>query len=80
MILVMVGSSEQPFTRLLRAMDELAPRLGEPVVMQSGRIMRQTLKDGEHRWGATIDTPREPYYHASALVGEGAAGEACAAR
>jgi len=37
MILVTVGSAEQPFTRLLRAMDELAPRLGEPVVIQSGR-------------------------------------------
>ena len=42
--------------------------------------MRQTLKDGEHRWGATIDTPRELYYHASALVSKGAIGEACAAR
>lgn len=44
MILVTVGSAEQPFTRLLHAMDELAPRLGERVVMQSGR----TPYDGRH--------------------------------
>ena len=37
MIFVTVGSSLQPFTRLLNAIDEMAPRLGEPVVMQSGR-------------------------------------------
>lgn len=37
MILVTVGSSAAPFARLLAAMDGLAPRLGEPVVMQCGR-------------------------------------------
>jgi UDP-N-acetylglucosamine transferase subunit ALG13 len=37
MILVTVGSAGQAFTRLLDAMDEMAPRLGEPVVMQAGR-------------------------------------------
>lgn len=36
MIFVTVGSAHQPFTRLLEAMDSLAPRLGEPVVMQTG--------------------------------------------
>lgn len=36
MILVTVGSAEQPFTRLLAAMDDMAPRLGEPVIMQAG--------------------------------------------
>jgi UDP-N-acetylglucosamine transferase subunit ALG13 len=35
MILVTVGSSVQPFARLLGAMDEMAPRLGDPVVLQS---------------------------------------------
>ena len=35
MILVTVGSAPQPFTRLLAAMDEMAPRLGEPVALQS---------------------------------------------
>jgi UDP-N-acetylglucosamine transferase subunit ALG13 len=37
MILVTVGSEVRPFTRLMAAMDEMAPRLGEPVVMQCGR-------------------------------------------
>jgi UDP-N-acetylglucosamine transferase subunit ALG13 len=36
MIFVTVGSAIQPFTRLFEAMDEMAPRLGEPVVMQVG--------------------------------------------
>jgi len=36
MILVMVGSAHQPFTRLLTAMDDLAPRLNEPGIMQTG--------------------------------------------
>jgi len=36
MIFVTVGSAWQPFARLLEAMDELAPRLGEPVIMQTG--------------------------------------------
>jgi len=38
MILVTVGSSERPFNRLLAAVDAVAPRLGEPVVMQSGLV------------------------------------------
>jgi UDP-N-acetylglucosamine transferase subunit ALG13 len=37
MILVTVGSAEQPYTRLLAAMDVSADRLGEPVVMQCGQ-------------------------------------------
>ena len=37
MILVMVGSEIRPFTRLMTAVDEIAPCLGEPVIMQSGR-------------------------------------------
>jgi UDP-N-acetylglucosamine transferase subunit ALG13 len=36
MIFVTVGSAHQPFTRLLDAMDALAPSLGEPVFMQTG--------------------------------------------
>jgi UDP-N-acetylglucosamine transferase subunit ALG13 len=36
MIFVTVGSAHQTFTRLLDAIDALAPRLGEPVVMQTG--------------------------------------------
>jgi UDP-N-acetylglucosamine transferase subunit ALG13 len=37
MIFVTVGSAVEPFSRLLEAMDDMAPRLGEPVVMQCGR-------------------------------------------
>jgi len=35
-IFVTIGSAIQPFPRLLDAMDEMAPRLGEPVIMQTG--------------------------------------------
>jgi len=37
MIFVTIGSALEPFSRLLDAMDEMAPRLGEEVVMQCGR-------------------------------------------
>lgn len=36
MILVSVGTHNQPFDRLIRKMDELAPRLGEQVCIQLG--------------------------------------------
>lgn len=37
MIFVMSGSASHQFIRLLEVMDEMAPRLGEPVIMQCGR-------------------------------------------
>ncbi|MBM4017118.1 MAG: beta-1,4-galactosyltransferase [Planctomycetes bacterium] len=36
MIFVTVGSALAPFDRLFKAVDEMAPRLGEPVIMQVG--------------------------------------------
>ena len=79
MILVTVGSSEQPFTHLLRAMDELAPRLGEAVVMQSGR----TPYPGRHTdclGYASFDRMHKLVGLCRVLIGHGSTGPVLMAR
>jgi UDP-N-acetylglucosamine transferase subunit ALG13 len=78
MILVMVGSAIQPFTRLLAAMDDLALQLGEPVVMQS-RFQypgRHTECYGYLTFGRMQNFVRE----CRVLVGHGATGPVLMAR
>lgn len=73
MIFVMVGSAHQPFERLLTAMDELAPRLDEPVIMQtgfSGFHGRHTTCVGY----ITFGTVRRHVRDASLIVGQASTG------
>ena len=73
MIFVPVGSAHQPFTRLLDAMDALAPGLGEPVVMQagfSGYQGRNTQCEGYITFGRVHNYMRE----ATLVVGQASTG------
>ena len=79
MILVTVGSALEPFTRLLAAMDEMAPRLGEPVVMQSGL----TPYPGRHTdclGYVCFDRMHELVGLCRVLIGHGSTGPALMAR
>ena len=79
MIFVTVGSAQQAFTRLLDAMDSLAPRLGEPVVMQtgfSGYQGRHTKCEGYITFGKVHGYIRE----STLVVGQGSTGAVLMAR
>jgi UDP-N-acetylglucosamine transferase subunit ALG13 len=73
MIFVTVGSAQQAFTRLLDAMDDLAPSLGEPVVMQtgfSGYQGRHSTCEGYITFGKVHGYVRE----STLVVGQGSTG------
>jgi UDP-N-acetylglucosamine transferase subunit ALG13 len=79
MIFVTIGSAQEPFTRLMDAMDSLAPRLGEPVVMQtgfSGYQGRNTKCEGYITFGKMHAYIRE----STLLVGHGSTGPVLMAR
>jgi len=73
MIFLTVGSAHQAFTRLLDAMDALAPSLGEPVIMQtgfSGYQGRHTTCEGYITFGKVHAYVRE----STLVVGQASTG------
>lgn len=79
MIFVTVGSALEPFTRLFEAMDDMAPRLGEEVLMQvgfcgwRGRNVRCTDY-------ATFGRIHDLVGQCSVLIGHGSTGPVLMAR
>ena len=69
MIFVTVGSTD--FDALVRAMDDLAPRLGEPVVMQIGLGEYEPQNAEFFRFAPTLD---DHYAQASLVVAHGGLG------
>ncbi|MBE3096369.1 MAG: glucuronosyltransferase [Planctomycetes bacterium] len=80
MILVTVGSEIRPFTRLLAAMDALAPRLGEPVVMQSGRAGPYPGRNTHCLGYLTFGRMQRLVARCRAIVGQGSTGAVLMAR
>jgi len=78
-ILVTVGSEIRPFTRLLAAMDEMAPRLGEPVIMQCGR-QPYTGRNTHCLGYLTFGRMQRLVARCRAIVGQGSTGAVLMAR
>jgi beta-1,4-N-acetylglucosaminyltransferase len=72
MIFVTVGTHDQPFDRLVRAADELAARIDEPVTVQRGVSRFQPRRAQAFDWATTgemdewIDRARVVIAHAGA--------------
>jgi len=78
MIFVTVGSAAQPFTRLMDAMDALAPSLGEPVVMQSR--LRYPGRNTECIDYVTFGRIQQLVSECRVLIGHGSTGPVLMAR
>jgi UDP-N-acetylglucosamine transferase subunit ALG13 len=73
-ILVSAGSSGVMFARLLAAMDEMAPRLGEPVLLQSGRETRFEARNAPCFDYVTFGTMQRLVSECRVLVGQASVG------
>jgi UDP-N-acetylglucosamine transferase subunit ALG13 len=73
MIFVTVGTHDQPFDRLVRAADELAARIDEPVVMQQGCSRLQSNRAQSFDW-ATIGEMEEWIERARVVIAQAGAG------
>ena len=58
MILVTVGTPQQPFDRLVKAMDDFAAQTGETVVIQAGTATYEPKHAEYFRWTTSQDMER----------------------
>lgn len=74
MIFVTVGMHDQGFERLIRKMDEIAPELGEEVLIQIGHTRYEPKNAEWFRFLADDDDILKIYKKASLIVSHGGAG------